>query len=137
MKKFVIKNQSIKYRATDFVSALPLSEPYHEVVVQEHKSKRSVEQNRLMWAMLQDVANQVEWYGNWLTKEDWKCVFTSALKQMKVVPNLDGTGFVSIGLYTHKMSVKEMADLITLIEVFGAEKGVRFTACTQRIENAM
>jgi hypothetical protein len=127
MKKFIIKTNNIKAGCIDFVSRLPI-EPFYEVIIQEHKTKRSLDQNRKMWAVLRDIANQVEWYGNKLTKEDWKCIFTSALKQTKVVPNLDSTGFVSIGLYTSKMSVKGMNDLITLIEAFGAEKGVKWTA---------
>lgn len=33
-----------------------------------------------------------------------------------------------LGQRTSKMTVREMADLMTLIEAFGAEKGVRFSA---------
>jgi len=130
MKKFVIKNAGIKSACLDFVNRLPL-EPFYEVIIQEHKTKRSVEQNALMWKLLTDVSNQVEWYGQKLSAADWKCVLSSALQQMKVVPNIDGTGFVSIGLYTSKMTVKMMNDMITLIEAFGAERGVRWTASDQ------
>lgn len=127
MKKFILKNQDIKASALSFVSRLPI-DPFYEVVIQEHKTKRSIEQNNLMWRMLTDLSNQVEWYGNKLSPSDWKCVMTSALKQSKVVPNIDSTGFVSIGLYTSKMSVKELNDLILVITAFGNERGVKWTA---------
>lgn len=86
--------------------------------------KRNLEQNARMWAMLADVSAQVEWYGKKLAAEDWKHVFSSSLRKLEVVPNLDGTGFVALGLATSRMSVREMRDLIELMFAFGAERGV-------------
>jgi len=126
MRKFILKNTHIKATAIDFIARLPL-EPVYEVIVRESRTKRSTDQNSLMWKLLTDLSNQVEWYGQKLQPEDWKCIMTAGLKKFKVVPDMDGTGFVSIGAYTSKMSVKEMNELITLIEAFGAERGVKFT----------
>jgi hypothetical protein len=89
---------------------------------------RSVEQNSRLWAMLSEVSAQVEWYGRKLTPEDWKHIFTASLRKLDVVPNLEGTGFVALGLHTSKMTVAEMTDLMQLMEAFGAERGVRFSA---------
>ena len=80
-----------------------------------------------MWAMLEDVARQVEWHGRKLSKEDWKHVFSASLKRQDAVPGIDG-GFVVLGQSTSKMTVGEMGDLMTLMEAFGAEQGVRFSA---------
>ena len=88
---------------------------------------RSLQQNARLWAMLTDISQQVDWYGRKLSPENWKHVFSAALKKQDVVPGLDG-GFVVLGLSTSKMTVGEMADLQTLMEAFGAENGVRFTA---------
>jgi len=84
---------------------------------------RSTEQNSRMWAMLTEVSNQVEWYGRKLTPEAWKCVFSASLKKQDVVPGLHGD-FVVIGQSTSQMSVREMSDLQTFIEVWAAENGV-------------
>lgn len=89
--------------------------------------KRNLDQNAKLWANLQDIAEQVEWYGQYLTKEDWKAVFSASLKQQKVVPGLDG-GFVVCGQSTSKMTKSEFSDLLELIHAFGAEHGVRFGA---------
>lgn len=89
--------------------------------------KRTLDQNARLWALLGDVSAQVEWYGKRLSSEDWKHVFSSALKKMDVVPNLDGTGFVALGLSTSRMSKRELGDLMTLIEAFGAERGVKWS----------
>ena len=88
---------------------------------------RSLQQNARLWAMLTDISQQVDWYGRKLSPENWKHVFSAALKKQDVVPGLDG-GFVVLGLSTSKMTVGEMAELQELMEAFGAENGVRFTA---------
>jgi hypothetical protein len=87
---------------------------------------RTTEQNARLWASLTDISEQVEWYGKRLTPEDWKHVFTSSLRRLEVVPNLDGTGFVALGLSTSRMTKSEMADLLALIDAFGAEHDVTF-----------
>ena len=88
---------------------------------------RSLEQNARMWAMLADVSAQVDWYGKRLTPEDWKHVFSASLRKLTVVPNLDGSGFVALGMSTSRMSKAELGDLMTLMEAFGAEHDVQWT----------
>ena len=89
--------------------------------------KRSDAQNRRLWSMLTDISEQVEWHGHRLTAEEWKDVFSAALKRAKVVPGLDG-GFVVCGQSTSRMTKAEMAELQTLMEAFGAEREVHFKA---------
>ena len=89
---------------------------------------RSTAQNARLWAMLTEISEQVDWYGRKLSPEDWKHVFSASLRQLDVVPNLNGTGFVALGQSTSRMTKAEMSDLQTLMEAFGAEKGVRFSA---------
>ena len=101
----------------------------HVVTIAE--PTRSLEQNAALWAALSDVSEQVEWYGKRLTPEDWKHVFTASLKKLEVVPNLDGTGFVALGMSTSRMSKREMSDLLELIHAFGAERGVIFHTLEQ------
>lgn len=87
--------------------------------------RRSLEQNSKLWAMLTDVARQVEWHGQRLSKEDWKEMFTAALKRQRVVPGLEG-GFVVLGASTSQMTVGELSELMELIAAFGVEHGVEF-----------
>lgn len=85
--------------------------------------KRSLEQNDMLWAMLTKISKEVDWYGQKLSPEDWKHVFTAALSKQRTVPGIDG-GFVVLGLSTSKMTKKQMSDLIELIYAFASEKGV-------------
>ena len=88
---------------------------------------RSTAQNARMWSMLEEVAQQVTWHGRKLSKEDWKNVFSASLKKQDAVPGIDG-GFVVLGQSTSKMTIREMSDLMALMEAFGAEHEVRFSA---------
>lgn len=99
----------------------------HRMVVEVKPETRSLEQNARLWAMLTEISQQVDWYGNRLTPEEWKDVFSAAIKRSKVVPGLDG-GFVVCGQSTSKMTRAEMSEMQELMSAFGAEKGVRFSA---------
>ena len=80
-----------------------------------------------MWANLEDIAQQVVWYGQKLDKQEWKDVLTAGLKKQKIVPGIEG-GFVVIGARTSKMSIAEMNELIELAVMFGTQQGVKFRA---------
>ena len=99
----------------------------HRMVLKAQKETRSLEQNNRLWAMLTDVSEQVDWYGQKLTPDEWKDVFTAALKKEKVVPGING-GFVVLGQSTSKMTKAEMTELQELITAFGVQRGVSF-AC--------
>lgn len=99
----------------------------HRLTLEIRPEKRSDAQNRRLWSMLNDISEQVDWYGNKLSPAEWKDVFTAAIKRTKVVPGLDG-GFVVCGQSTSQMTKKEMSDLQQLMEAFGAEHGVAFRA---------
>lgn len=86
---------------------------------------RNLEQNAKLWALLSEVSEQVDWYGQKLSAENWKDVFSASLKQQKVVPGLDG-GFVVCGQRTSQMGKREFGELIELIAAFAAERGVVF-----------
>jgi hypothetical protein len=89
--------------------------------------KRTLDQNSKLWACLTDVATQLKWHGQTLSPEDWKVLFLAALNtEMRIVPNLDNTGFVPLGRSSSNLSVAEMVELIELILAFGAQHGVVF-----------
>lgn len=101
-------------------------------VVTVSEPTRSLDQNALLWPLLDDVSKQVEWYGNRLTSDEWKDVFTAALKREKVVPGING-GFVVVGQRTSKMGKREFSELVELIYAFGANNGVRFRTDSREV----
>ena len=118
---FRLAHDVARQRAIQAVQSAPAG-----YVIEIKEPTRSLDQNSKLWPMLQDISRQVEWYGQTLTDEEWKDVFTAALKKQKVVPGLDG-GFVVCGQRTSKMPKREFSDLIELMYAFGAEHGVRWS----------
>ncbi len=96
------------------------------VVLSLGREGRSTDQNSRLWATLKDVSDQINWYGQMLTPEDWKHVFSAALEKQKLVPGIDG-GFVMCGISTSKMSKQKFSDLLEIINAFGAEQGVKWS----------
>jgi NinB protein len=88
---------------------------------------RNIDQNARLWASLAEISKQVDWYGKKLSPDDWKIVFSASLKKLDVVPNIDGTGFVALGMSTSKLSKREFSDLLEIIYAFGASRSVVFS----------
>lgn len=115
---FCLAHQAARDNAIQAIKTAP------EGYFVEIKAKtRTLEQNALLWAMLHDLARQVDWHGETLSPEDWKNLFSASLKKQKMVHGLDG-GLVVLAQSTSKMTVGEMGDLITLIQAFAANRGV-------------
>ncbi|MCP1121585.1 recombination protein NinB [Robbsia andropogonis] len=119
---FILAHRAARQSAMRAISYAP-----DGFVCEVKPRKRSSDQNALMWALLTEVSEQVEWHGRKLSPESWKCVFSAALKKQDVVPGLNGD-FVVLGQSTSRMTVRELSELVELIQAFGAEQGVRFTA---------
>jgi hypothetical protein len=88
--------------------------------------RRSVDQNSLLWSLLGQVSQQVQWYGQKLSSEDWKDVCSASLRRYNVVPGIDAGTFVPLGMRTSQMTKEEMGMLLDLIVAFGTERGVKF-----------
>jgi hypothetical protein len=90
--------------------------------------KRTLPQNDRFWAMLTDIAQQKTYHGLKLTTEDYKLLFLDALKrEVRIVPNLDGSGFVNLSKSSSDLSKSEMSDLMEIVTEWGVRNGVTFT----------
>lgn len=119
-RHFVLSHDTARRLAAAACMTMP--EGYH---VRIEPPTRSLDQNSKLWPMLAEVSAHVEWYGKKLTPDEWKDVFTAALKRNKVVPGIDG-GFVVVGASTSKMDKKTFSELIELIYAFAVEHNVKF-----------
>jgi hypothetical protein len=131
-RRIIIRTPEIRARAAEAVAALAVDDEQHwEVCIQPYEESRTLEQNARMWAMLSDIARQVQWPVNgqlgYLTKEDWKDILTASLsREQRVAPGTDG-GFVLLGQRTSRMKKRPMSDLIKLAFAFGDQHGVQWT----------
>ena len=124
-KTFILRSKDDLLPLVRYVQKFSLEKPV-QIDISMYKKRRSNDQNAKMWAMLQDVSDQVCWCEEVLTKENWKDIFTASLKKQQAVPGIDG-GFVVLGTGTRNMSTSDISDLIELMNAFASEHEVVWT----------
>lgn len=91
--------------------------------------KRTLDQNALLWPLLEAFADQLEWPVNGrmvkLEASEWKDILSASFKreQQRVSPGLDG-GMVLLGMRTSKMTKAQFSEFIEFIYATAAERGV-------------
>lgn len=119
-RTFILAHEAARQNAIRFITEAPAG-----LCVTVSEPTRTLEQNALMWPLLQKLADQVVWYGVKLSADDWKDLLTASLRKQRSAPGLDG-GFVVFGERTRTYTKAEFSELIELIYAFGAQQGVEF-----------
>ena len=96
-------------------------------VVNVREATRNNDQNARMWAMLSDVSRSKP-DGLTYTTDVWKTLFMHACGYEVQFMNglVDGMPFPA-GFKTSRLTVRQMADLITFIQAWGDERGVNWS----------
>lgn len=101
--------------------------------------KKSRDQEEKYHAMIADIGRQVDLNGQRWGVEDAKRLLVDAfarvmaasgtpLKQSsRIVPSLDGSGFVQLGIQTRSFRVAEASEFIEYLYAFGSEHNVRWS----------
>jgi len=124
MSRFILAHDLARRRAVAAVAEAPAG-----FVVTVEEPRRNLEQNALMWVLLQAFSDQLVWPVNGqmvkLEAEEWKDLLTAAFRQetVRVAMGLRG-GMVMLGTRTSKMGKQQMADFITFIQSEAADRGV-------------
>lgn len=124
MSMFVLNHDLARRRAVAAVAEAPAG-----MVVKLEEPTRSLEQNALMWKLLEAFSRQLVWPVNGsmqqLSKEEWKDLMTAGFRQEqpRLAMGLRG-GVVMMGCSTRKMGKREMADFITFIQSEAVDRGV-------------
>lgn len=118
----ILRGQSQRDFAKAMIDRAPV-----DAVVRVSEATRNLDQNARMWAMLSDVSRAKPEGRHW-TPETWKCAFMHSLgHQVKFCEGLDGSGPFPLGFHSSRLTVRQMADLITVIQEYGDRHGVRWT----------
>lgn len=119
----VVRNGGDRHRAASLAQRVPFG-----TRIEFKETKRTLDQNSKLWAMLTDISRQLPWAGMKLKPGDWKFIFLDALsRERRIVPNIDGTGIVPLYKSTSDLTKSEMADMIELIHAFAAKHDVKFS----------
>lgn len=118
-------------RAYDAMSQVWSAGLVVELIVRPHRARRTLQQNRTMWGMLNDISRCLLWVVNnelqRMSPDEWKDVLTAYLRrEARIARGIDG-GLVIMGLSTRRLTSRDMSDLITLMQAFGDERGVVWT----------
>lgn len=98
-----------------------------DAVLTIRQATRSTDQNAKMWACLSDVSRAKPEGRSW-TPETWKAAFMHVLgHQVQFCEGLDNAGPFPLGFRSSRLTVSQMADLITCIHEYGARHGVKFS----------
>jgi hypothetical protein len=107
-------------------------------IVEIKPPTKSSDQQAKYHAMFTDVARQVPFMGSMRDVETWKRLLVDAFARAKaaegdpvqgvgsIVPNLDGTGFVQLGVQTRKFSKRHASEFIEYLYAWGAENNVQW-----------
>jgi len=122
----VLISQAVRERAKRLIDIAPVG-----AVANIREATRSGEQNDKMWAMLSDIS-RAKPEGRRHTAETWKAIFMNACGwEVQFIEGLDGRPFPE-GFRSSRMTVRQMADLITFIQSYGDQHSVAWTYPEER-----
>ncbi len=117
-RRFILRNKQIIERASEFVAGLPVDDERPlEIVIQPHRSKRTLEQNAYYWQLITDIANYI---GDDKESVAWE-MKARFLEPVKVVDLPDGSK-AAIYPSTADMTVKELTEYCEMIEAFAVRE---------------
>ena len=100
------------------------------LVVDVRLESKTSPQERLYHTYIGKISKQASHLNCKFCKDDWKRFLVDAyLRETKqesgrILPNLDGSGFVQLGLQTRKFNKKQASEFVTWLEAWCAENGV-------------
>ncbi len=135
--KYLLRTPIQKDSAIYCIQKLPLNEEKPlEVIIQEHKEKRTPPQNRYYWRRLEEIARQAEIDKKKYVAKAWHIYCKENIMDDYVI-NKDGervSKWIDLPLKgrtiisTTELEKESFAKYITQVEVFGVELNVRFSA---------
>jgi hypothetical protein len=93
-------------------------------------ASKSREQERLYHELIGQIAKQAQHVGSKWSADDFKRLLVDqfareiGLTGAKIIPNLDGTGFVQLGVQTRKFTVDQGSQFIEWLYAWAANNGV-------------
>lgn len=117
----ILRGDSQRMLAKALIDKAPV-----DAVVTVKEATRNLDQNARLWAMLSDIS-RAKPEGRTMTAELWKAVFMQACgHEVQFLNGLDGLPFPA-GFRSSRLTVRQMADLITFVAAYGDQHGVKWS----------
>jgi hypothetical protein len=110
----------------------------NRMILELRPVSKSREQEEKYHSMFGEAAKQAQHLGASWGADDWKRLLIDKFAREtgrthgKVIPNLDMTGVVEVGVQSRKFTVKDGSEFIEWLHAWGAENGIEFTDLTGR-----
>ena len=104
----------------------------HRLVLTLAPISKTREQEEKYHAMIGEVAKQAQHLGASWEAEDWKRLLLDKFAREtnrthgKIIPNLDKSGVVEVGIQSRKFSKADGSEFIEWLHAWGAENGIKF-----------
>ena len=121
---FILAHEQARKNAQEAVNTAPQG-----YIVEVRPPTRSLEQNALLHALIQEIAKSVTWAGSLREADTWKRLLTAAWlrargEPVEMLPAIDGYGVDIVFRKTSNMTVNEMTEFIEYIQSWAAEQGI-------------
>lgn len=84
----------------------------------EGTTRMTAKQQNMLNAVCGDLANQLHWHGNRLSKDDWRHMLAGTMLGWRMMPAIDrgegAAGFIMLGGSSLKLTKSQAADAITV-----------------------
>lgn len=89
---------------------------------------RTLSQNDRLWAIAGDISKSgKEWGGIQLSKGNWFRLLVASIYGQKMVPALDGNGFVFVDARTSRMTKAQISEVIAFAEAWAVTNGIELS----------
>jgi len=123
-KQYILMHQEARKAAINAINDAP--QGYY---VDIKPRNRTLEQNAMLHALIQEISQTIEWAGKLREVEAWKRLLTAAWlrargEPIEMLPALDGHGVDIVFRKTSELTVNEMTELLEYIQAWAIEQGI-------------
>lgn len=121
---FILAHDVAKQNAIQAVKTAPQG-----YIVEIKPPSRSLEQNSMLHALIQQISQTIEWAGTKREVETWKRLLTAAWlrargEPVQMLPALDGNGVDIVFRRTSDLSIAELSELLEYVQAWAIEQGI-------------
>jgi hypothetical protein len=112
----------------------------HRLVLEIRPESKTRDQEMKYHAMIGDIAKQAQHMGAKWGSDDWKRLLIDGYAREtgkthgKIIPNLDSTGVVEVGVQSRKFSRAEGGEFIEWLYAWGSDRGIVWADAQQWTE---
>jgi hypothetical protein len=137
---FIVDDGHQNNRGRIYHEGIKIAPAGYKVTIEE--AAKSRDQEAKYHAMIGDIAKTCEFMGRKWDRDDWKRLLVDAFvrvmrdhakaqgnpdpfaEECRMVPTLDGSGFVQLGAQTRHFKKRMASEFIEFLFAYGAERGV-------------